>query len=48
MPKSDDGPRSELARYAYGYSNEKPGVVYWLIVAAMFGYVAVRFAMGYP
>jgi len=26
-------PRGPLARYAYGYSDEKPGWSYWLIVA---------------
>lgn len=28
-------PRSELARYAYGYSDKKPGWTYWLIVLGM-------------
>lgn len=28
-------PRSELARYAFGYSNKKPGKMYWLITVAM-------------
>jgi hypothetical protein len=44
----DKGPRSELARYAFGYSDEKPSLTYWLIIAAMFGYVGVRFVMGFP
>ena len=34
---------SDLSAYAYGFSDEKPGVVYWIIVAAMCGFVAWRF-----
>ena len=29
------GPKSELARYAFGYSDKKPGWTYWGIIAAM-------------
>lgn len=32
-------PRSELARYAYGYSDKKPGKVFWLIHLGMIAYV---------
>lgn len=35
MTEREQGPRSELARYAYGYSNKKPGWTYWLIQAAI-------------
>ncbi len=28
-------PRSELARYAYGYSDKKPGKTFWLVQAAI-------------
>ncbi len=29
-------PKSELARYAFGYSNKKPGLAYWLVQILMF------------
>ena len=32
------GPRSELARYAYGYSDKKPGWTYWVILAGMIAF----------
>ena len=32
-------PKSELARYAFGYSDKKPGLLSWLILAAMFAFV---------
>lgn len=35
----DEGPKSKLACYAYGYSDEKPGAVFWLIYAAMIAFV---------
>ena len=35
-------PKSKLARYAYGYSDEKPGWLFWAIHAAM-----VAFIIGY-
>ncbi len=28
-------PKSELARYAFGYSDKKPGWSYWIILFAM-------------
>lgn len=38
------GPRSELARYAFGWSDEKPSAGFWVILGGMFAYVAYRFA----
>ena len=32
-------PRSELARYAFGYSDKKPGWLFWLIHVAMVAFV---------
>lgn len=48
-----EGPRSEFARYAYGYSDQKPGWTYWLILAGMIAYclysmVSISWAMGAP
>lgn len=40
----DDGPRSEFSRYAYGWSDKKPGWPYWLIIGGMAGFVAFKFA----
>lgn len=37
-----DEPRSELARYAFGYSDRKPTLAYWLIHAGMIAYVAYK------
>lgn len=37
-------PKSELARYAFGYSDEKPGVSFWVIMGGMLVYVIYRFA----
>lgn len=28
-------PKSELARYAFGYSDKKPGKSYWIILGLM-------------
>ncbi len=39
-----DGPRSEWARYAYGYSDKKPGWSFWLIHIGMVAFV-VYFAV---
>jgi uncharacterized membrane protein len=33
--RNQDGPKSELARYAFGYSDKKPSVTFWVIQAAM-------------
>lgn len=30
-----EGPKSELARYAFGYSDKKPSVAFWVIQAVM-------------
>lgn len=35
MKQSERGPRSQYARYAYGYSDEKPGKSFWVILAVM-------------
>jgi hypothetical protein len=32
-------PRSELARYAFGYSDKKPGWLFWLIHLAMVAFI---------
>ena len=31
----DGGPQSDFARYAYGYSDKKPGWNFWLIIGGM-------------
>jgi hypothetical protein len=33
-------PRSDLARYAFGYSDKKPGWLFWLIHLAMVAFIA--------
>lgn len=33
------GPKGELARYAYGFSNRKPGWSFWIIIAGMVAFV---------
>lgn len=35
MTERDRGPRSEWARYAYGYSDKKPGKFFWIIHCGM-------------
>ena len=40
-------PRSELARYAFGYSDKKPGWLFWLIHLAMIAFVAWAFLGGH-
>jgi hypothetical protein len=35
MRERDKGPRSELSRYAFGYSDKKPGMTYWLVQAVV-------------
>jgi hypothetical protein len=32
-------PRSELARYAFGYSDKKPGWLFWLIQLGMVAFI---------
>ena len=36
-------PHSELVRYAFGYSNKKPGLTYWGIIAGMVLFIAWKF-----
>jgi hypothetical protein len=38
------GPKSEFARYAFGYSDRKPGATYWLIVGGMTAFVIYQFS----
>jgi|HubBroStandDraft_6_1064221.scaffolds.fasta_scaffold43001_9 hypothetical protein len=40
-------PRSELARYAFGFSDKKPGWLFWLIHLAMVAFVAWAFLGGH-
>lgn len=32
-------PRGELARYAFGYSDKKPGWAFWVILVIMVVYI---------
>lgn len=34
-----EGPKSEWARYAFGYSDKKPGRWFWIIHGLMIAYV---------
>jgi hypothetical protein len=34
-----DEPKGELARYAFGYSDKKPSLLFWVIHAAMLAFV---------
>lgn len=36
------GPRSAYARFAYGYSDEKPGAASWIILGLMIAFVAFQ------
>lgn len=38
-----DGPRSEHARYAFGYSDKKPGKMWWAIHVGMVIFVVCKF-----
>ena len=40
-------PRSALARYAFGYSDRKPGWLFWLIHLAMIAFIAWAFLGGH-
>jgi hypothetical protein len=40
-------PRGELARYAFGYSDKKPGWLFWLIHLAMVAFIAWAFLGGH-
>lgn len=45
MSDRDDGPRGPLARYAYGYTDKKPGWPFWAfhaIAVVATGYVLWR------
>lgn len=35
-------PRSQLARYAFGYSDEKPHWSFWIMILMMVVYVLVK------
>jgi hypothetical protein len=35
----NDEPKGELARYAFGYSDKKPSMVFWAIHAAMLAFI---------
>jgi hypothetical protein len=39
---SDHGPRSEHARYAFGYSDKKPGLAWWIITGGMVCFVVLK------
>lgn len=40
LPKPNyDGPKGPLARYAFGYTDKKPGLSFWLIHIAMVAFV---------
>lgn len=39
MRERDRGPRSQLARYTFGYSDEKPHWSFWLMIAGMVAFV---------
>jgi hypothetical protein len=43
MRSPEEGPRSEWARYAYGWSDKKPSLGFWIIIAAMAAYIVYRF-----
>lgn len=34
-----DGPKSDWARYAYGYSDKRPGFAFWAIHAGMVAFI---------
>ena len=36
---SNKEPKSELTRYAFGYSDKKPGAAFWIILGLMVAYV---------
>lgn len=43
MGEREKGPASPLARYAFGYSDNKPGWKFWAIHAGMIAVVAYHF-----
>jgi hypothetical protein len=40
--EGERGPKSDWARYAYGYSDKKPGAAFWIIHAVMVIYIAAN------
>lgn len=38
--KRDIDNLSELSAYAYGFSDEKPGPAFWIIILCMVGFIA--------
>lgn len=42
-PVREVGPKGELARYAFGYSDTKPGRAFWLIHDGMIAVVVYHF-----
>ncbi len=38
-------PKGELARYAFGYSNKKPGWTYWGILIGMVTFIIYNLAV---
>jgi hypothetical protein len=38
----DKEPRSELARYAFGYSDKKPGRTFWVSLTIMVVYILYK------
>jgi hypothetical protein len=43
-----EGPKGELARYAFGYSNKKPGKAWWIIHAVIIVGAAISFVQVLP
>jgi len=41
-------PKGELARYAYGFSDKKPGLAWWIIHGVMAGFVAYKMVSIWP
>ena len=37
-----DEPRGELARYAFGFTDKKPGLTFWAIHAGMVAFIIWR------
>jgi hypothetical protein len=43
----DKEPKSELARYAFGYTDKKPSLSFWIITAGMTLYVVAKMLSAY-
>ena len=41
-------PKGELARYAFGYSDKKPGKAWWIIHGVMVVFVVAKFMEVWP